>query len=65
MLTLPIIVKGKVIGVLRLLTGMQRQFSDEDITFSSSLAEVCGTAIENAKMYEMLHAQSGNTRLQS
>ncbi len=54
MLTLPIIVKGKVIGVLRLLTGTPRHFSDEDITFSSSLAEVCGTAIENAKMYEML-----------
>ena len=54
MLTLPIIVKGKLIGVLRLLTGTPRQFTDEDITFSSSLAEVCGTAIENAKMYEQL-----------
>jgi len=65
MLTLPIIVKGKIIGVLRLLTGTPRQFSEEDITFSSSLAEVCGTAIENAKMYEILHAQSGDARLQS
>ncbi|MGD0282160.1 MAG: GAF domain-containing protein [Dissulfurispiraceae bacterium] len=54
MLTLPIIVKEKVIGVLRLLTGVPRQFSGEDITFSSSLAEVCGTAIENARMYEQL-----------
>ena len=65
MLTLPIIVKEKVIGVLRLLTGAPRQFSDEDITFSSSLAEVCGTAIENAKMYEMLDLRSGDTRMQS
>jgi len=65
MLTLPIIVKGKVIGILRLLTATPRHFSDEDITFSSSLAEVCGTAIENAKMYEMLHLQSGDTRVQS
>ncbi|MFZ5998574.1 MAG: GAF domain-containing protein [Nitrospirota bacterium] len=54
MLTLPIIARGRVIGVLRLLTDMPRQFSEEDIAFSASLAEVCGTAIENAKMYEQL-----------
>lgn len=56
MLTLPIIAKGTVIGVLRLLTGRPRLFSDEDIVFSASLAEVCGTAIENARMYEQLKA---------
>lgn len=54
MLTLPIIVKGRVIGVLRLLTGAPRHFTDEDIAFSSSLAEVCGSAIENARMFEQL-----------
>lgn len=54
MLTLPIIVRGKVIGVLRLLTDKYRHFSEEDIAFSASLAEVCGTAIENARMYEQL-----------
>jgi PAS domain S-box-containing protein len=54
MLTLPIIAKGKVIGVLRLLTNAPRQFTQEDIAFSASLAEVCGTAIENARMYEQL-----------
>jgi PAS domain S-box-containing protein len=53
-LTLPIIVKGEVIGVLRLLTRESRHFSEEDIAFSASLAEVCGTAIENARMYEQL-----------
>ncbi|MBF0559787.1 MAG: GAF domain-containing protein [Nitrospirae bacterium] len=56
MLTLPIIVKDRVIGVLRLLTGIPRHFSDEDIAFSSSLAEVCGSAIENARMFEQLKA---------
>ncbi len=54
MLTLPIVAKGNVIGVLRLLTDIPRQFSEEDIAFSASLAEVCGTAIENARMYEQL-----------
>ncbi|MBI5195622.1 MAG: GAF domain-containing protein [Nitrospirae bacterium] len=53
-LTLPITAKGSVIGVLRLLTDTPRQFSDEDITFSASLAEVCGIAIENARIYEKL-----------
>lgn len=54
MLTLPIIARNKVIGVLRLLTDRPRHFTEEDIAFSASLAEVCGTAIENARMYEQL-----------
>ncbi|MBI5213099.1 MAG: GAF domain-containing protein [Nitrospirae bacterium] len=54
-LTLPIIARDKVIGVLRLLTDTPRHFTEEDIAFSASLAEVCGTAIENARMYEQLH----------
>jgi PAS domain S-box-containing protein len=52
MLTLPIVAKGKVIGVLRLLTGWPRNFTSEEISFAASLAEQCGTAIENARMYE-------------
>ena len=58
MLTLPIVARGKVIGVLRLLTDQHRHFSDEDVFFSASLAEVCGTAIENARMYEQLERQA-------
>ena len=52
MLTLPIVAKGKVIGVMRLLTGWPRNFTNEEISFAASLAEQCGTAIENARMYE-------------
>ena len=52
MLTLPIVAKGKVIGILRLLTGWPRKFTHEEIAFAASLAEQCGTAIENARMYE-------------
>ena len=52
MLTLPIMAHGKVIGVMRLLTGWPRHFSEEEIAFADSLAEQCGTAIENARMYE-------------
>src|SRR5512135_3545573 len=52
MLTLPIIARGKVIGVLRLLTGHPRHFSNEEIDFAASLAKQCGAAIENARLYE-------------
>ncbi|MCK7510421.1 MAG: GAF domain-containing protein [Desulfobacterales bacterium] len=58
MLTLPIVARGKVIGVLRLLTDRPREFTEEDAAFSASLAEVCGTAIDNARIYEQLHRQT-------
>lgn len=57
MLTLPIVADGKLLGVLRLLTGVPRHFDEEEIKFSASLAEVCGIAIENARMYEALQKQ--------
>lgn len=52
MLTLPVIARGKVIGILRLLTANVRQFTDQDVDFAAALAEQCGTAIEHARMYE-------------
>jgi len=51
-LVLPIIAKGKVLGIMRLLTGEPREFSQQEIRFASSLAEQCGIAIENAILYE-------------
>ncbi|MBI5739385.1 MAG: GAF domain-containing protein [Nitrospirae bacterium] len=51
-LTLPVIARGKVLGILRLLTGKPREFLQQEIDFSASLAEQCGIAIENATMYE-------------
>jgi len=54
MLTLPVIARGKVLGVLRLLTGEHREFSQQEIDFAASLAEQCGIAIENAIMYEKI-----------
>jgi GAF domain-containing protein len=50
-LTLPVIARGKVLGILRLLTGEPRKFSKQEIDFTASLAEQCGVAIENAMMY--------------
>ncbi len=52
MLTVPVIARGKVLGILRLLTGEPRKFSDQEIHFVQSLAEQCAMAIANALMYE-------------
>lgn len=52
MLTLPVIARGKVLGIMRLLTAEPREFSQQEIDFASSLAEQCGIAIENATLYE-------------
>jgi GAF domain-containing protein len=51
-LTIPIIVREKVIGVLKLHTAEERDFQPEDIEFAGSLAEQCGLAIENARLFE-------------
>jgi GAF domain-containing protein len=58
MLTLPIVARSRIIGILRLLTSQTRHFSGQDIDFASALAEQCGTAIENARMYERQYREA-------
>lgn len=59
-LSLPIPVKGRVIGVLRIYTEQPRNFSDDEMEFVSGLAEMGGIAIVNARMYERLKEESQN-----
>lgn len=56
-LSVPIALKGKVIGVMRLYTGAPRDFSDDEITFMSSLAEQAALAMENARLYQKLKGE--------
>ncbi len=58
MLTLPVIARGRVIGILRLLTAQVRHFTRQDTDFAAALAEQCGTAIENARMYEQQYKEA-------
>jgi signal transduction protein with GAF and PtsI domain len=51
-LSVPVVAKDKVIGVLRLYSGEPRDFSAEEIELVSALAEMGGLAIANAKIYE-------------
>ena len=55
LLTLPVVAKSRVIGILRLLTDKPRKFSQQEIDFTASLAQQCGTAIENPTMYEKIN----------
>jgi signal transduction protein with GAF and PtsI domain len=56
-LSVPITLKGKVIGVMRIYTPEFRDFSDDEITFISSLAEQAALAMENARMYQKLKGE--------
>ena len=53
-ISIPINLKGKVIGVLRLYTAQPRDFSEEEVMFMTSLAEQAALALENARMYQKL-----------
>ncbi|MGB3212811.1 MAG: GAF domain-containing protein [Desulforhopalus sp.] len=56
-MSLPILFKGKVIGLLRLLTKDTRQFFDAEIAFAMSLAEQVGVAISNGRMFQEMENQ--------
>jgi len=51
-LSMPIIARQRVVGVLRLYSTEKREYSQEDIIFLSALAEIAGIAIMNARIYE-------------
>lgn len=54
--SVPVILRGRIIGVLRLYTPVPCRFTDDDIDFLSAIAMQSGLAIENAKMYEHVKA---------
>jgi len=49
-LTVPVMVNNKTIGILSLYTSKQRDFSEDEIKFLSALAEHGGMAIERARL---------------
>ncbi len=51
-LVAPIPIRGKINGILRLLTRARREFTPLEIEFVAALAEQCGIAIEHAQIYD-------------
>ena len=53
-LSVPMSVKEKIIGVLRIYTSEPREFSEIENEFISGLAEIGSIGIENARMHDHL-----------
>ena len=53
-LAVPIVVKKRIIGVLRLLTASRQDFSDAEINFAMAVAEQGGIAIQNSISYNKI-----------
>jgi transcriptional regulator with GAF, ATPase, and Fis domain len=60
-LSVPMSVKGTIIGVLRLYASEPRKFSELENEFISGLAEIGSIGIENARMYS--HIKTDHERL--
>ncbi len=56
-MSLPIIFKDQIIGLLRLLTKDNRTFATSEIDFAMSLAEQVGVAISNGRMFQEMENQ--------
>lgn len=53
-LSVPMSLKNRIIGVLRIYTSEPREFSDAEKEFISGFAEIGSIGIENASMYTIL-----------
>jgi GAF domain-containing protein len=53
-LSVPLEVRGKAIGVMRVYTDVEKTFSDKDVQFLSVLASLAALSIENARLYESM-----------
>jgi GAF domain-containing protein len=51
MLSVPIRLRGEVIGVMRVYTAEQQQFTREDVEFVEAVANLGAIALENASRY--------------
>ena len=53
-LSVPMMLREEIIGVVRVYTAEPRQFTTEDIYFVGAVANLGAIALENAKLYETL-----------
>jgi signal transduction protein with GAF and PtsI domain len=51
-LSVPMLVRGRTIGVLRIYTDRPRKFTDNELELVSAIAEIGALAIENAMIFE-------------
>ena len=58
-ISVPIIFRERIMGVLRLYTSVPCRFSEDDIDFLSAIGMQSGLAIENARRYERVRSNCG------
>lgn len=63
-MSLPIIWKDQIVGLLRLLTKDVRRFTQAEIDFAMSLAEQVGVAIINARLFQEMENQMAFSQAQ-
>jgi GAF domain-containing protein len=56
-LSVPMLVKGRIIGVLRIYTAEPRRFSQKELDLISAIAEIGTIAIDNARIFEAKGAE--------
>ncbi|MFH2124229.1 MAG: GAF domain-containing protein [Pseudomonadota bacterium] len=54
LLAVPLKVKGEVIGIIRILSENHHCFTSSEINFAVTIAEIGGTAIQNARTYRQI-----------
>lgn len=55
MLSVPMKLRGEVVGVVRLYTASPREFTEEDIKFVETIGNLAAVALERARVYELVH----------
>lgn len=62
-LSVPVVLRGEVIGVMRVYTAELRHFTDADIYFVGAVANLGAIALENARLYDAVSKDYESLRL--
>jgi signal transduction histidine kinase len=57
MLCVPMVFKGKTIGVIEIMNKLEGDFTESDLTFLNSIATYAAIAIENARLHQNVLAE--------
>lgn len=60
MLTVPMLLRDEIIGVLRVYTAEPRDFSADDVDFAKAIADLGAIALDNARRYEKVQRSNAD-----
>lgn len=61
--SVPLIARGRPIGVLRVYSGERRTYSEEDVHFLVAVADLAALSIENAKLFDQMRQMYDQMRI--